>query len=139
MNHFSRILVGMTGAGMLAACSTAAGQEARSPQAQHELEKALAGRAPGKPVSCIRNFRTSNMQVIDDWTILFREGRVVYVQNPQGGCQGISSGSNTLVSRLYGTNQLCSGDINHLVDLHTGIGGGACVFTAFVPYTKTGG
>jgi hypothetical protein len=139
MNYFSRILIPMAGAVMLASCSTAAIEETRSPEAQRELSKALAGRTPGKPVNCIGNFRTSNMQVIDDWTILFREGRVVYVQNPQGGCQGISSGSNTLVSRLHGTNQLCSGDINHLVDLHTGIGGGACVFTAFVPYTKPGG
>jgi len=139
VNCFSRTLVPIAGVALLASCSTPAIQESRSPEAQRELSKALAGRTPGKPVDCIGNFRTSNMQIIDDWTILFREGRVVYVQNPEGGCHGIAGGSTTLVSRLYGTNRLCSGDINHLVDLHTGIGGGACVFTAFVPYTKPGG
>lgn len=139
MTQFAKMLVGLAGVALVASCSTPAGQQTRSPEAQRELSKALAGRTAGKPVNCIGNFRTSNMQIIDDWTILFREGRTVYVQSPHGGCPGISSGSNTLVSRLYGTNQLCSGDINHTVDLHTGIGGGSCVFSAFVPYTKTGG
>ena len=76
------------------------------------------------------------MQVIDDWTILFRDGRTVYVQNPRGGCPGIGSGSRTLVTRPVGTNELCDGDINHTVDLVTRIGGGTCVFGPFVPYTK---
>lgn len=139
MTRSAKYMAGLTGAALLASCSTPAGQQSRSPEAQQELSKALAGRTAGKPVNCIGNFRTSNMQIIDDWTILFREGRTVYVQNPPGGCPGIANGGNTLVSRLYGTNQLCSGDINHIVDLHTGIGGGSCVFTAFVPYTKPRG
>jgi len=132
----AHLMLSLGVATILAACSTAVGQEARSPDAQRELDKALAGRTPGKPVECIGNFRTSNMHVIDDWTILFREGRTIYLQNPEGGCSGIGSGSNTLVTRLYGTGQLCRGDINHVVDLHTGIAGGACVFTPFVPYTR---
>jgi len=139
MSQSAKTIVSLASAALLASCSTPAGQQTRSPEAQRELTKALAGRTAGKPVNCIGNFRTSNMQVIDDWTILFREGRTVYVQNPEGGCPGIGRGGNTLVSRLYGTNQLCSGDINHTVDLHTGIGGGSCVFTSFVPYSKTGG
>ena len=138
MDHPADLLLAIGSAALLASCSTSAGQETRSPEAQREIAKALAGRTPGKPVDCIGNFRTSNMQVIDDWTILFREGRIIYVQSPQGGCIGIGSGTNTLVTRLYGTSQLCRGDINRVVDLHTGIGGGACVFTPFVPYTKPG-
>lgn len=126
----------LASAGAIAACSTAAGQPTRTPQAQQDLAKALAGRAAGKPVSCIPNYRNTNMQVIDDWTILFRDGRTVYVQNPRGGCGGLGTGRYTLVTRLYGTGQLCSGDINRLVDLPTGIQGGACVFAPFVPYTK---
>ena len=79
------------------------------------------------------------MQIIDDWTILFRDGRTIYLQNPRGGCSGIGSRRNVLVTRLFGTNQLCSGDINHLFDPTSGIGGGACVFSEFVPYTKPAG
>jgi hypothetical protein len=76
------------------------------------------------------------MQIIDDWTILFRDGRTIYVQNPRGGCPGIGSRRNILVNRVFGTNQLCSGDISHLLDPVSGIQGGACVFGDFVPYTK---
>ncbi len=76
------------------------------------------------------------MRVIDDWTILFRDGRTIYVQTPRGGCPGIGSGSTTLVTRLRGSTDLCDGQINKLVDVSTGIGGGACVFGPFVPYTR---
>ena len=76
------------------------------------------------------------MQVIDDWTILFRDGRTVYVQNPRGGCPGLGNASRTLVTRQFGTNELCDGDIDHMVDLVAKIQGGSCVFGPFVPYTK---
>jgi hypothetical protein len=76
------------------------------------------------------------MQVIDDYTILFRDGGIVYVQNPRGGCSGLGSGRYTLVTRQFGTSQLCSGDINRVVALSTGMGGGSCVFSPFIPYTK---
>jgi hypothetical protein len=129
----------LSAAATLAACSTAPAEPTRSARAQKELADALAGRVAGKPVSCLPNYRANDMQIIDDWTILFRDGRTIYVQNPRGGCPGIGSQRNVLVTRLYGTAQLCSGDISHLVDLTSGIGGGACVFSEFVPYTKPAG
>ena len=135
MNRPSLSFLGIVGAG-LAGCSTAPAEMTRSPAAQRELAEALAGRTPGPPVRCLPSTAARNMQIVDDWSILFKDGRTVYVQNPRGGCRGIGSRSNVLVTRLYGTNQLCSGDINHLVDPSTGIQGGACVFSEFVPYTK---
>ena len=123
-------------ASLLAACSTAPAEQARSPRAANELADALAGRVAGPPQRCISNFPQVEVQVIDDWTILYREGSTVYVQNPQGGCPGIGIGSRTLVTRQVGTSQMCQGDINQAVDLHTGIGGAPCVFGSFVPYTK---
>jgi len=123
-------------ASLLAACSTAPAEQARSPRAAKELADALAGRVAGPPQRCISNFPQVEVQVIDDWTILYREGSTVYVQNPQGGCPGIGIGSRTLVTRQVGTSQMCQGDINQAVDLHTGIGGAPCVFGPFVPYTK---
>lgn len=118
------------------ACSTTAAQPTRNPAASRELAEALAGRAAGAPQRCIPNYRAGSMRVIDDWTILFRSGSTVYLQTPRGGCPGIGSNRNTLVTRLWGTNQLCDGDISRLVDLSSGIGGGSCVFGPFVPYTK---
>lgn len=129
-------ILALGGVAMISACSTAPAQQARSPHAQRELAEALAGRTQGPPVRCLPSYRNTRMEVIDDWTILFRDGRTVYVQHPQGGCPGIGIGRLTLVNRKYGTNQTCAGDINQLVDLQTGIGGGACVFGPFIPYTR---
>ena len=123
-------------AGLAASCASTPVQESRSPKAERELADALTGRAAGQPVRCIPNYRTSEMHVIDDWTILFREGRTVYVQKPPSGCRGLGIGGYTLVTRPFGVNQVCEGDINQLVDLRTGFNGGACVFGPFVPYTK---
>ena len=76
------------------------------------------------------------MQVIDDNTILFRDGGTIYLQRPRSTCRGIEYGGYTLVSRMYGDQRLCSGDIQQLVELQTGIHGGTCVFSQFVPYRK---
>jgi hypothetical protein len=139
MRIAATLVLGLSGVALLASCSTTPAQMSRTPEAQQELDKALAGRVPGAPLNCIPNYRSTDMQVIDEWTILFKDGRTVYVQNPRGGCPGIDSFGNVLVTRLHGTTQLCSGDINHLFDPVSGIGGGACVFSQFVPYTKPAG
>ncbi|HXG80301.1 MAG TPA: hypothetical protein VNJ05_00710 [Sphingomicrobium sp.] len=118
------------------ACSTAPTSQVQSPRAQSELAEALAGRTPGPAVRCIPSYRSNQMQVIDDYTILFRDGRTVYLQKPSGGCPGISSGGRTLVSRKFGTTDTCEGDINHIVDMPSGMHSGSCVFGPFVPYTK---
>jgi hypothetical protein len=123
---------------MVTACSATPTQAVRTPEASRDLAKALAGYTRGQPVSCIpNNYSSTRMQIIDDGTILFRGNRTIYLQAPPGGCFGISSQLNTLVTRVWGTNQLCQGDINRLVDINTGIGGGSCVFGPFVPYTKS--
>lgn len=139
MKAGSKLLLCISATGLIAACSTAPVEPTRSARAQKELADALAGRVAGKPVNCLPSYRADNMQIIDDWTILFRDGRTIYVQNPRGGCPGIGSRRNILVNRVFGSNQLCSGDISHLLDPVSGIQGGACVFSEFVPYTKPAG
>ena len=141
MAHTSRIGLGFACAAVLGLSTTTAAKVHgdRTPAAQKALDKALAGRVPGKPVNCIPNYRGSQMQVVDDRTILFRDGRNVYLQTPKGGCQGLAGGYDTLVTRLYGSSQLCGGEINRMVHLNTGQGGGTCVFGDFVPYMKPKG
>lgn len=105
--------------------------------AAQELAKALEGRTAGPAVNCIPNFQgKSRMEVIDDGTILFREGGTVYVQKPRQRCDRIKDGGYVLVTRQYGNQQFCSGDINQLIDANTGVFGGDCVFGPFVPYRK---
>lgn len=130
--------VPMVGAALLIASTATAPAKDASPKSTNELAKALNGRTAGKPINCIRNaVGKSRMEVIDDWTILFREGDVIYLQRPQGGCHRISSGGYALVTHLYGSTKLCSGDISQLVDHTNGIHGGSCVLGPFVPYRKT--
>ena len=129
-------MIAVGGAALLASCSTAPVQETRSPKAERQLAAALAGRTAQPPVRCLPSYRTTQMEVIDDWTILYKDGRTTYVQNPRGGCRGLGIGAYTMVTRQYGTNQLCDGDISQLVDLRTGMNGGSCVFGPFTPYTK---
>ena len=137
MNIVVRSCIALCGLALVSCTGTT--EYNRSSEAQQELDKALAGRVAGKSVTCIPNYRATDMQIIDDYTILFKDGRTVYLQTPRGGCSGIENHSNILVTQLRGTTQLCRGDINHLVDPSTGIGGGACVFSEFVPYSREGG
>lgn len=136
MNNRGAIALAMAATTIAVSCSTTPAQQVQSPRAQRELADALAGRVPGPPVRCIPSYRSDQMQVIDDYTILFRDGRTIYLQKPRGGCIGLSTGGRTLVTRKFGTTDTCDGDINHLVDLGSGIGGGSCVFGPFVPYTR---
>ena len=129
-------MIAVCGAILIASCSTATFQEPRSPKAERQLASALAGRTAGAPVRCLPSYRTTQMELIDDLTILYKDGRTTYVQNPRGGCHGLGIGGYTMVTRQYGTNELCDGDISQLVDLRTGINGGSCVFGPFTPYTK---
>jgi len=128
--------IALGGAVLIIGCSTAPYDEVRSPKAQQELARALVGRSAQPPISCLPNYRTTQMEVIDDWTILYRDGGTTYVQNPRGGCRGLGNGVYTMVTRQFGTNQLCDGDFSQLVDLRNGMGGGACVFGPFTPYTR---
>lgn len=128
-----------TGAALLvAACATQIAYE-RSPKASQELAAALAGKAAGSPVNCLSSHRSSDMRVIDDHTILFRDGRTTYVNQPPGGCMGLDRIGATLVTRSVGSTQLCRGDIARVVDLRTGIGSGSCVLGDFVPYRPAAG
>jgi hypothetical protein len=128
----------IAGALLISTCSTAPSDLSISPRDAEELAAALEGRVAGPPQRCISNFPDTQVRVINDGTILYDDGSIIYVQNPPGGCPGIASGSRTLVVRQVGTSQMCEGDINEAVDLRTGIGGAPCVFGPFIPYRKPG-
>ena len=135
MKALTSLLAAAATAVLLAACSTAPAEQTRSPQAAKELADALAGRVAGPPQRCITTYRTTKVNAIDDFTILYDQGSTIYVQNPRGGCPGIGSGSDILVTRQT-TNQLCNGEIAQTVDLTSRIERGGCVFGPFVPYTR---
>mgnify|MGYP003575998620 FL=1 len=124
-------LIAISAASTLAAASSVPAQP--NSESANKIASALAGRTAGRPVSCISD--RAKMHVVDDWTILYRDRGNVYVQRPRGGCHGLANGMS-LVRNQFVSTRLCRGDINRVVDLRTGFGTGACVFSEFVPYRK---
>ena len=113
---------------------------ARTASAEAHLQTALNGRIPGPPVSCLPDYRSNDMTVIDDSTVLFRAGRTTYRNDFQGGsCSQLGSGHFALLTRRYGGVGLCRGDIAEVRDLTNGFTVGSCVIGDFIPYTKPRG
>lgn len=109
----------------------------RSQTAEVHLQKLLSGKTPGRPVSCLPDYRSNDMVVIDDSTVLFRDGRTTYRNDFQGGsCSNLGSGNYALLTRRVGGIGLCRGDIAEVRDLLNGFTVGSCVIGDFVPYTK---
>lgn len=124
--------------GTIAGCSAVAPPVARSPQAQAELQQQLAGRVAGAPVACIQPYQSREMIAVDDNTVLFKRGNMIYRNDPPGGCNGLGSGFYTLVTRSSGSG-LCRGEIATVADLSTGMTVGSCSLGEFVPYTRVSG
>lgn len=135
MRGIALLLIGAA----LGSCSTAP-QPGRSAKAEAHFQKLLAGKVAGKPLSCLPTFRSSDMVVIDEQTIAFRDGsRRVWVTNLENGCSNLGSGHYALVTKTFGGMGLCRGDIARVADLTNGITVGSCVFGDFVPYMKPHG
>ena len=124
-------------AATLAGCSAGPNEVAlRSPKAQMELDSYLVGKVAGAPLSCLPTYRSSDMTVIDDETILFRDGaNRVYRNDPPGGCSGAGRPGYAMVTRQFGGTGLCRGEIVQFVDLTSGSYGGSCSLGDFVPYS----
>jgi hypothetical protein len=98
----------------------------------------LAGKVAGPPQNCLSSYHQDDMVVIDENTIAFRQGsRRVYINHMQGGCSNLG-GSYALVTKQFGSSELCRGDIGQVVDLTNHLTVGSCVFGDFIPYTRTG-
>lgn len=117
----------------MCACATASEPAQRSESAQRQYDNLLRGKVAGKAESCLPTYRSNDMTIIDDDTILFRDGRTVYVNNPPGGCMNLDRSGSALVTRNFGP-QLCRGDIATVMDNTSGITVGSCSLGDFIPY-----
>ncbi len=135
----TRLISLILAASFLGSCTASmAGPPPRNLRAENELRQALAGKVAGRPVDCLPTRRSNDMRVIDDNTILFRDGRRTYLQAPRGGCAPLGSGHYTLVTQSFGGMGLCRGDIARVVDLQNGFTVGSCSFDDFVPFDRPG-
>lgn len=108
----------------------------RSPQAQQLLASYLNGKVAGPPQSCLPFYRSNDQIVVDENTILYRDGsNRVWRNEMQGPCNGLGRPSTAIVTRSISTTGLCRGEIAQIVDTSTGITVGSCSFGDFVLYT----
>ena len=119
----------------LAGC-TATAPQPRTVQAQQELDRYLSGRVAGKAQRCLPNYRADNMIIIDQDTVLFRDGARVWRSEIPGGCPGLGRSNNAIVTRQFGSGGLCGGEPFQLIDTSSNIYGGSCSFGDFVPFTR---
>ena len=135
-----RVISVLIAGAVLASCTTGPGPApTRTAEKQREYRALLIGKVPQTPISCLPHYRSGDMRTIDEETILFRDGsRRVYVAHMQGGCSGLGRGSTALVTRQFGSADLCRGDIAQVVDTLNRFPIGSCVFGDFVPYSRGG-
>lgn len=135
-----RLISVVTGAVVLASCTTAPPAPAmRTAEKQREFQMLLAGKTAQPPISCLPHYRSGDMRVIDDQTIAFRDGsRRTYVAHMRGGCNELGTGHYALLTKQFGSADLCQGDIARVIDTLNGITVGSCVFGDFVPYVAPG-
>lgn len=121
----------------LGACAIGDTQQGqRSLRAQQTLDQYLSGKVAGQPQSCLPRYRADDMVVVDDRTILYRDGsNRVWRNDPVGGCSGLGRPGTALVTRSFGGTGLCRGEIAQVVDTSAGFTVGSCSFSDFVPYT----
>ena len=131
-----RVISLLLAGAMLASCTTGPyPAPIRTAEKQREYEQLLLGKVPQSAVSCLPHYRSGDMRTIDENTILFRDGTArTYVAHMQGPCTGLPTGHYALVTRQFGSADLCRGDIAQVVDTLNGIPVGSCVFGDFTPY-----
>lgn len=98
-----------------------------------ELARALDGKSPGEPESCVMmNRGTRGLHAVGDDVVLYEiNSKLVYRNDLMGTCHGLDG--NTMVIKPT-NNQYCRGDILRVVDTSTGMNMGSCALGSFVPY-----
>jgi hypothetical protein len=129
----------LASAAAVGGCATAPPQP-RSAAAEQQLQQLLAGKVAGPGRSCLPAYRSSDMVVIDDDTVLFKDGsRRVWRTEMRGPCTFLGSSSYALVTSSFGNGGPCAGEIAQLTDLTSGMVASTCAWGEFVPYTVSGG
>ena len=99
----------------------------------------LGGKVAGPPVRCLPSHQRNDMTVVDSQTVAYRfGGNQTYLVHLSGGCDDIAYGA-ALVTRTWGTDQMCTGDIARTFSGSSRMIGGSCSVQSIVPYTRPRG
>jgi hypothetical protein len=100
---------------------------------EERLAKIIGDRVPGEPVSCISNWQTRDMEVIDKTALVYRNGGTVWVNRPKNADQ--LDDDDVLVTKIHG-GQFCSLDIVQTYDRSGHFWNGFVSLGEFVPYRR---
>jgi hypothetical protein len=117
---------------LLGACA-ASGTESES-RDQRALAEELAGRVAGEADRCIPARQGQGLQAVDRRTIVYRDGRTIWVNRLDSNCPGLDP-MNTLIVEAHGS-QYCRGDRVRGLEPQSSIPGPTCLLRDFVPYIR---
>lgn len=129
----SRLMIAAAVLALAAAAAHAADKPTRNEKNEARLAKMLEGRTAGEPVSCLPEYQTSRLEVIEGVGLVYGAGKTVYVARPADP-DSLRWDDIVVINRTGG--QLCHTDIIRTIDRLSGFTTGAVFLSKFVPYRK---
>lgn len=127
-----KIGAAVIGFSLIAACAASAEQTGREGD---RSERLLAGKVPGRALSCVSlRGLEGNRSLAGDRILFETRGSLVYVNQLRDSCPSLDFGRALKTDTRSGL--LCDGDVVTIFDPQTGAGHGACSLGAFVPYRR---
>jgi hypothetical protein len=111
-----------------------AGSYALSAPPAETLDRILAGRTAGPPVSCVSLRNLGGNRSVEGAIVFGGDTHRIYVNQPPQPCPSLANGRSLIVHTP--TGQLCRGDIARVADLTSGSEIGACGLGDFTPYDR---
>ena len=100
--------------------------------AQGDLAHQLAGYVAEAPKTCISSYQAENLRIIDNKTLAYGSGRIIYVNKLPQTCHSMNQ-LNILQVNAEGS-QYCRGDRIRWIEPTTNIPGPWCVLGEWTPY-----
>jgi hypothetical protein len=100
---------------------------------EERLAKIIGDRVPGEPVSCISQYQTRDLEIIDKTALVYKSGSTLYVNRPRNA-ESLDD-DDILVTRLHGS-QFCSLDIVQTYERSGHFWNGFVSLGDFVPYRR---